>query len=219
MQTMKSSAMRLVAALSFGLFATAAIAKAADDPQASLRGVVDAAVRPIIEKYRIPGMSVGITVAGKFYVFNYGVASTQTRQPVTRDTLFELGSVSKTFTSTLASWAQLTGELSLSDTTAKYLPSLQGSQFGGVKLLNLGTHTPGGLPLQVPDDIQSNDQLMQYLKAWQPAYAPGTHRTYSNVGIGTLGLITAKSMGQDFDSLMEQRLLPALGMSSTYIKV
>lgn len=211
--------MRLVAALSFGLFATAVVAKAADDPQASLRGVVDAAVRPVIEKYRIPGMSVGITVAGKSYVFNYGVASTQTRQPVTRDTLFELGSVSKTFTSTLASWAQLTGKLSLSDTTAKYLPSLQGSQFGGVKLVNLGTHTPGGLPLPVPDDIQSNDQLMQYFKAWQPAYAPGTHRTYSNVGIGTLGLITAKSMGQDFDSLMEQRLFPALGMSSTYIKV
>jgi beta-lactamase class C len=219
MQTMQFSAMRLVAALSFGLFATAALAKATDDPQASLRGVVDAAVRPVIEKYRIPGMSVGITVGDKSYVFNYSVASTQTRRPVTRDTLFELGSVSKTFTSTLASWAQLTGKLSLSDTTAKYLPSLQGSPFGGVKLVNLGTHTPGGLPLQVPDAIQSNDQLMQYLKAWQPAYAPGTHRTYSNVGIGTLGLITAKSMGQDFDSLMAQRLFPALGMSSTYIKV
>jgi beta-lactamase class C len=60
---------------------------------------------------------------------------------------------------------------------------------------------------------------MQYFNAWQPAYAPGTHRTYSNVGIGTLGLITAKSMGKDFDSLMEQRLFPALGMSSTYINV
>jgi beta-lactamase class C len=88
-----------------------------------------------------------------------------------------------------------------------------------VSLLNLGTHTPGGLPLQVPDNIRNNDQLMQYFKAWRPTYAPGTYRTYANPGIGTLGLITAKSMGQDFDALMERQLFPALGMKSTYIHV
>ena len=88
-------------------------------------------------KYNIPGMAVGITVAGKPYVFNYGVASTETRQPVTRDTLFELGSITKTFTASLASYAQVCGYLSLSDKTSKYLPSLQDSKFGNVTLLNL----------------------------------------------------------------------------------
>jgi len=60
---------------------------------------------------------------------------------------------------------------------------------------------------------------MLYFKDWKPTYAPGTYRTYTNLGIGTLGLITAKSMGQDFAPLMEQRLFPALGMKSSYINV
>jgi beta-lactamase class C len=170
-------------------------------------------------RYRIPGMAVAVTVAGKIYVFDYGVASTNTRQPVTRDTLFEIGSVSKTFTATLASWAEVDHRLSLSDKTAKYLPSLQGTPFGNVRLLNLGTHTPGGLPLQVPDDVTNDDELMLYLKRWRPAYPPGTYRTYSNPGIGMLGLITAKSMGQDFKVLIDQQLFPALGMKNSFIKV
>jgi beta-lactamase class C len=152
-------------------------------------------------------------------VFNYGVASKETRRPVTRDTLFELGSVSKTLTATLAAYAQVSGYLSLTDPTSKYLPSLQKTRFGDVSLINLGTHTPGGLPLQVPDNIRNNDQLIQYFKEWQPAYPPGTYRTYANPGIGALGLITAKSMDHDFTSLMQQRLFPALGMKSTYIDV
>ena len=127
--------------------------------------------------------------------------------------------MSKTFTATLASWAEINNQLSLSEKVGKYLPSLQNSQFGNVSLLNLGTHTPGGLPLQVPDGIRSEDQLLQYFKDWRPAYAPGTYRTYNNPGIGTLGVITAESMGQDFTVLMEQRLLPALGMTSTFINI
>lgn len=170
-------------------------------------------------KEHIPGMAVGITVAGRSYVFDYGVASTQTRRPVTRDTLFELGSVTKTLTATLASLAEVDGDLSLSDTAAKYLPELRNTAFGNVTLLNLGTHTPGGLPLQVPDGVTNDDELMQYFKSWRPAYKPGTYRTYSNIGIGTLGLITAKSMHQDFTALMQGRLLPALGMHSSYIDV
>jgi beta-lactamase class C len=170
-------------------------------------------------KYNIPGVAVGVIVEGKPYIFSYGTASKDTRQPVTRDTLFELGSVTKTFTATLATYAQLSDDLSLTDTTSKYLPSLRGTRFGEVSLLNLGTHTPGGLPLQVPDDIHNNDELMHYFEQWQPTYPPGTHRTYANPGIGLLGLITAKSMGQDFASLVEQRLFPALGMTNSYINV
>jgi beta-lactamase class C len=60
---------------------------------------------------------------------------------------------------------------------------------------------------------------MKYFEDWQPAYAPETYRTYANPSIGMLGLITARSMKQDFDTLMEQRLFPALGMKSSYINV
>jgi len=181
--------------------------------------VADSAITPVMAKDDIPGMAVGIIVAGKSFVFNYGVKSTQSRRPVTRDTLFELGSVTKTLTATLASLAQVDGYLSLSATTATYLPSLRGRAFGNVRLVDVGTHTPGGLPLQVPDDVRTDDELMQYFKNWQPTYAPGTYRTYSNLGIGMLGLITAKSMKQDFVALMERRLFPALGMKNSFIHV
>lgn len=195
------------------------VSHAKDNQQDRIKNAVNRAIEPVMADNGIRGMAVGIIDGDKHYVFNYGLASTETRKPVTRDTLFELGSVSKTLTATLASYAQISGYLSLSDPTSKFLPSLQKSPFGNVSLLNLGTHTPGGLPLQVPDNISNNDQLMQYLREWQSTYAPGTYRTYANPGIGTLGLITAKSMSQDFDVLMERQLFPALGMKSTYINV
>jgi beta-lactamase class C len=214
---MKFKALSLTATVVFAL--AAPMSHAADTTQDSIKRTVDAAIRPLMAKDGIHGMAVGIVVGGKPYVYDYGVASTETGKPVTRDTLFELGSISKTFTATLASYAQVSGDLSLSDTTGKYLPVLQGSQFGNVKLVNLGTHTPGGLPLQVPDDIHNDGELMQFFKAWKPSCAPGTCRTYANPGIGTLGLITAKSMGQDFTPLMEQRMFPALGLKNSFIDV
>jgi beta-lactamase class C len=192
------------------------VAHAADK---TIQSEVDGAIRPLMKQYAVAGMAVGVIADGKPYVFNYGLASAKPRKRVTRDTLFELGSISKTFTATLAASAQIDGYLSLSDRTSKYLPSLQKTPFGDVTLLNLGTHTPGGLPLQVPDNVNNIDELMQYFKQWKPAYAAGTYRTYANPGIGTLGLITAKSMGQDFDALMTQRLFPALGLQNSYVDV
>ena len=213
------SRIQSLATIFFLLFASAAACHAANDPQPKIKSAVDAEIRPVMAEYGVPGMAVGVIVAGKHYIYTYGVASRQTRAPVTGDTLFEIGSISKTFTATLASYAQRIGDLSLSDSTSKYLPALRGIPFGGVSLLNLGTHTPGGLPLQVPDKIKNNDELLQYFKTWKPAYPPGTYRTYSNVGIGTLGWITAISMKRDFVALMEQRLFPGLGLKSTYIQI
>lgn len=213
--------LRAISVIATALFtcAIATVGRAADDQQSRISQTVSRAIQPVMAKDNIAGMAVGIVDGDKHYVFNYGLASTETKQPVTRDTLFELGSVSKTLTATLASYAQVRGDLSLSDQSDKYLPSLRNSPFGKVSLLNLGTHTPGGLPLQVPDSIHNNDQLMQYFQQWQPTYAPGTYRTYANPGIGALGLITAKSMGQDFSRLMENQLFPALDMKRSYIKV
>jgi beta-lactamase class C len=192
----------------------------AANEQDRVKSLSDRVVLPIRAKYGIPGMAVGIVANGQSYVFDYGVASLKSRQPVTSDTLFEIGSVSKTFTATLASWAQVTGHLSLSDTTGKYLANLQGRPFGNITLVELATHTLGGAPLQVPDSIRNEDQLMQYLKVWKPAYSPGTYRTYSNVGIGTLGLIAEKSMTQqDFATLMSRDLLAPLAMKSSFIEV
>jgi beta-lactamase class C len=220
---MKFTAISLMATVAFCLGATPLVSRAADaapvPAPAQLKHAVDAAIKPVMAKNHIAGMAVGVIAGGTPHVFNYGVASRETGRPVASTTLFEIGSVSKTFTATLASYAQLNGKLSLADGTERYLPSLRGTPFGQISLLNLGTHTPGGLPLQVPDEIHDNDQLMQYFHAWKPTYAPGTYRTYANPGIGTLGLIAATSMGQDFTALIEQRVFPAFGMHNSFIDV
>jgi beta-lactamase class C len=198
---------------------TARVSHAAAGLPERIKDAVDTTIQPLMSQYRIPGMAVGVIAAGNVYVFNYGVAARATARPVTQNTLFEIGSVSKTLTATLASGAQLSGDLKLSDPTSKYLPSLRDSPFGAVSLLNLGTHTPGGLPLQLPDNIRNEQQLLQYFRQWRPTYPAGTYRTYSNPGIGALGLITARSMGQRFTVLLQRRLLPALGMNSSFIDV
>ncbi|MBR8347897.1 class C beta-lactamase [Burkholderia ambifaria] len=216
---MRFNAIRIAATLFVAACAAVTAGRAAAATPDEIHDTVTRNVAPLMKQFAIPGMAIGIVADGKPYVFDYGVMSTQTGKPVTGDTLFEIGSVSKTLTATLASDAQEGGELSLSDPAAKYLPALQGKPFGGVTLLELGTHTPGGMPLQVPDSIRDEAGLMRYLDAWRPAYAPGTRRTYSNVAIGMLGQLTAKAMNRDFAALMEQRLFPALGMTHTYINV
>ncbi|MET3823904.1 beta-lactamase class C [Burkholderia sp. PvR073] len=216
---MRFNAIRIAATLFVAACAAVTAGPAAAATPDEIHDTVTRNVAPLMKQFAIPGMAIGIVADGKPYVFDYGVISTQTGKPVTGDTLFEIGSVSKTLTATLASDAQEGGELSLSDPAAKYLPALQGKPFGGVTLLELGTHTPGGMPLQVPDSIRDDADLMRYLDAWRPAYAPGTRRTYSNVAIGMLGQLTAKAMNRDFAALMERRLFPALGMTHTYINV
>ena len=187
--------------------------------EAQVEGIVAKTIRPLMDRYGIPGMAVGIIVQGHPYVFDYGLASKAPDKPVTSDTLFEVGSVSKTFTATLASYAQVDGKLSLSDSASKYLPALRGSAFDNVTLVNLGTHTPGGLPLQVPDDVTNDAQLMAYFQNWKPAYAPGTYRTYSNLSIGLLGVIVAKSMNEDFGALMHETLFAPLGLKHSFLDV
>ncbi|OCJ62072.1 class C beta-lactamase [Agrobacterium tumefaciens] len=190
---------------------------AADD--ARLKAITDAAIKPVMEKNGIPGLAVGISVDGENHVFTYGVMSKTTGQPVTPQTLFELGSISKTFTVTLSTYAETQGKLSLSGKVEDYLPSMKGKPFGDVTLMHLGTHTAGGFPLQVPDNVKTEPQLLAYLKAWKPAYKAGTHRTYANPSIGMLGYVTAKAMGQSYDSAMQDVLFQALGLKSTFTVV
>ncbi|MDH0871308.1 class C beta-lactamase [Agrobacterium pusense] len=187
--------------------------------EARLKAITDAAIKPIMEKNGIPGLAVGISVDGESYIFTYGAMSKSTGQPVTAETLFELGSISKTFTATLATYAEANGHLSLSGRVKDYLPGMKGTAFGDVTLTHLGTHTAGGFPLQVPDNVKTETQLLAYLKSWKPSYGVGTHRTYANPSIGMLGYITAKAMGQGYDAAMQDTLFPALGLKDTFTVV
>jgi beta-lactamase class C len=212
--------MRLVKLLSVStcLFASSGYAASGVD-QSEIKDAVDNVIKPLMQKSDIAGMAVAVSVNGKNYFYNYGVASRETGQAVTSATLFEIGSVSKTFTATLASYAQLNGLFSLSDSVSQHLPYLRGSSFDNISLMNLGTHTAGDFPLQVPDNITNTDELMDYYKNWKPAHPAGTNRNYSNPGIGLLGLVTAKRMGVSFADAMEKKLFPELGMTHTYVNV
>ncbi|WP_306108877.1 class C beta-lactamase [Pseudomonas sp. ANT_H12B] len=181
--------------------------------------IVKAAIEPVMQQQSIPGVAIAITVNGQPHYFNYGVASKENGKAVTEDTLFEIGSVSKTFTATLAAYAQATGKLSLSDKASSVLPELRGSAFDNISVLQLGTYTAGGLPLQFPSDADAPDKMLGYFKQWRPTYVAGTHRQYSNPSIGLFGYLAAHSMGAPFDDVMEKTLLPKLGLKHTYLKV
>ncbi|WP_228014175.1 serine hydrolase, partial [Vibrio sp. OPT46] len=66
---------------------------------------------------------------------------------VTNDTIFELGSISKTFAATLTGYAQEKGKLDMDDKVKDYIPELENSALGNTKLVNVATYTAGGLPL------------------------------------------------------------------------
>ncbi|PJR16387.1 class C beta-lactamase [Sinorhizobium meliloti] len=217
--------MTKISATKFAMAAAALLccgagAHAADrGDEGQLARVVDETIRPLMKENGVPGMAVAVTARGKRYIFNYGLASKASGQKVTDETLFEIGSISKTFTATLASYAEARGDLVLSDPAGKYLPALAGTSFDEISLLDLGTYAAGGLPLQFPDSVADQKSMIDYYRGWRPTYAAGTYRRYSNPSIGLFGYLAAKSMGEPFADLMEKRIFPALGLTSTFIAV
>nr|WP_063864574.1 class C beta-lactamase PDC-21a [Pseudomonas aeruginosa]CBZ41771.1 cephalosporinase AmpC PDC-21 [Pseudomonas aeruginosa] len=201
------------------LFATTP-AIAGEAPADRLKALVDAAVQPVMKANDIPGLAVAISLKGEPHYFSYGLASKEDGRRVTPETLFEIGSVSKTFTATLAGYALAQDKMRLDDRASLHWPALQGSRFDGISLLDLATYTAGGLPLQFPDSVQKDQaQIRDYYRQWQPTYAPGSQRRYSNPSIGLFGYLAARSLGQPFERLMEQQVFPALGLEQTHLDV
>ncbi|WP_373462999.1 class C beta-lactamase [Acinetobacter colistiniresistens] len=188
-----------------------------NEPQ--VKAIVDQQFKPLLAQYNIPGMAVAVTLNGQHYFINYGVASKQSQQAVSNDTLFELGSVSKTFNATLASYAQAQGQLSLSDHPAKYFPELKNTAVDRATLLNLGTYTAGGFPLQFPDQVVQQQDMIQYFQSWKPKTSIGAARQYSNPSIGLMGYVTARAMKKPYAELLEKTLFPQLGLTQSFIQV
>lgn len=186
---------------------------------ARVRQLVDEAMKPLIDQFGIPGLAVAVTIDGQRHFIEYGLAAKRPAVAVTRETLFELGSISKTFTATLATYAEVEGALSMDDSVSSLMPELKGGALDEVRLLDLATHTTGGFPLQLPDEVKDRKQLIAYYRNWKPQFEPGTYRSYANPSIGLLGVVTAKAMGTDFKTLMQERLFPQLGLQRTYVDV
>ena len=191
----------------------------AADNNDHLKSTVDQQAKLLMNEHNISGMAFGIIIDGKSHFYHYGLADKKAKIPVSENTIFELGSISKTFAATLASYSELNGTLKLEDTTDKYIPYLKNSAIGNTKLINLATYSAGGLPLQVPDDVKNNKELLRYYKSWQPVFPINSKRLYSNASIGLFGYISALSMDADYTQLMEEKILPSLNMPNTFINV
>src|SRR5690554_468266 len=192
-------------------------ANAADRDQ--LAEAVGGAVAPLVEEHDVPGLAVAVTVGGEHHFFNYGVSSLESGVPVTEYTIFELGSVSKTFTATLGGYALAQGKLALTDSPSRYIPEFAGSPIDKATLAHLATYTAGGLPLQFPNGVATDDEALSYLAAWKPDAVPGQVRRYSNPSIGLFGHLAARALDRDFSDLLEQEIFAGLGLNHTFVRV
>lgn len=172
-----------------------------------------------------PGGAV-MVVKGDDVIFSgaWGLADLNTREKVTLKTLFNLGSVSKTFVANAILQLRNEGKLSLEDSLIKYFPDFINKSIGEkVKIKNLLTHTSG-----LPDIRFPYRDSVYYLTAldaenWAPilktdslSFEPGTSFEYSNPAFNALALIIEKVSGTKWQTYIKERILdPSEMLSST----
>ncbi|MCT9365814.1 ADC family extended-spectrum class C beta-lactamase [Acinetobacter baumannii] len=184
-----------------------------------IKKLVDQNFKPLLEKYDVPGMAVGVIQNNKKYEMYYGLQSVQDKKAVNSSTIFELGSVSKLFTATAGGYAKNKGKISFDNKPGKYWKELKNTPIDQVNLLQLATYTSGNLALQFPDEVQTDQQVLTFFKDWQPKNPIGEYRQYSNPSIGLFGKVVALSMNKPFDQVLEETIFPALGLKHSYVNV
>ena len=190
---------------------------------------VDSVARTYIQKSNTVGLSLAVIKNGHVSFYNYGETAKGSGQLPTAETLYEIGSITKTFTATLLATLVNEGKISLNDPITKYLPDTVAANplLIGISIVNLINHTSGlpSLPAnfaeQRPYDPKNpyanyNRQLLfGYLKDCKPVTPPGQKYAYSNLAVGLLGVILEKVSGKDFDQLVSAMITAPLGMSNT----
>ena len=174
-------------------------------------------------------MVIGLADEHGRRIFSAGRLDNSSDRKVNCDTVFFIGSVSKTFTTLLLQDMIERGEMKLDDPVAKYLPkSVKMPTHGGkeITLLHLATHT-AGFPGNPDNMTGGNDKeryetytvekMYVFLSNYTLGRDPGTEFEYSNVGMALLGRVIALKAGTNFESLIVNRICRPLHMDSTCI--
>ncbi len=151
------------------------------------------------------------------------------RGPAKADTLFEIGSITKTFTGLLLADMAARGKVGLNDPAAKYLPAGWTLPVRGrpITLLDLTTHRSGlpRVPLNMPFSDEANPYadytpalMRDFLKTWVPDREPGVRYEYSNLGVALLGQLLARRVGTDYETLVRTRITAPLRMADTTVR-
>ena len=144
----------------------------------------------------------------------YGVTDLGSQTPITPQTLFEIGSISKTFGAVVALQAYEAGLLDLYAPVTEYLPWFEvRSRYGPILIHHLLSHS-SGLPYSAdfaPDALP----IVWGLRHIETGFAPGTHYAYSEPGYQTLTLVLEKVCGKSYAEIVQQGILDPLEMSST----
>ena len=163
------------------------------------------------------GMVVGIVDEHGTRIISYGKLDNGDSPAVNGDTLFEIGSITKTFIALVTQDMVDRGEMKWNDPVEKCLPaSVKVPDWKGRKitLLDLATHT-SGLPRDI--DEWTVPGLYKALSHAQLQSEPGTKPVYSNFGFSLLAHVLELKTGTNFEALVQQRICRPLGMNSTYI--
>jgi len=174
-----------------------------------------------------PSIAVGIIDSSGMHFYNYGKTKNENGKIVDERTIYEIGSISKVFTSLLLAELVAEGKMKLDDPIEKYLPNVQVPNYKGVKitLKHLATHNSGlpRLPVNLnlgedPDNPYAHydeKMLLDFLEKYKLASEPGTKHEYSNLGAGILGYILTKESGMSLEGLFQKKVGDKLQFENT----
>ena len=178
---------------------------------------IDAAARNEIERAQQPGLTLGLTDRDDtLLIRTYGLADLASRQPVTPETLFEIGSIGKTFTAVAVLQLADEGRLELEAPVDRYLSWFAVGQHAGhraITIAHLLSHT-AGIVAGVDGTPEAAFQVWS-LRDLPTFSAPGERFHYSNVGYKALGLVLEAVEGRPYREVIRARILDPLGMSAT----
>lgn len=165
----------------------------------------------------IPGASAAVVTAEGVWTGATGYADLQTRRPMTPSTRCYVGSVSKTMTATTVLILRDAGQLDVEQPLTTYMPAWRLAGSNGVRVRDLLTHTSGiqregGFEYWFTGIFPTREELRDQLRGSELVAQPGHQWSYSNVGYAVLGQLLAVRSNQDFESVVQRRLMEPLGM-------